>query len=405
MEPSYDVVVVGARVGGASTALLLARAGLRVALLDRGSYGSDTLSTHGLMRAGVLQLSRWGVLPAVVRAGTPPVQRTTFHYSDGDSVQVTIRPSAGVDSLFAPRRHLLDRILVDAAAAAGAEVHHGVRVTDVERGRDGRAAGVRILDPRGRSATLRSRFVVGADGIRSTVADALGAVVERRTAPGGAVLFRYHAELPATGYEWAYGPGVASGMLPTNDGLTCVFVGTTRERMRLARRAGTAAAFEGLFAVAAEEHLPRLQASVPEGKMFGWNAVPGFVRRSWGPGWALVGDAGYFKDPITAHGMTDALRDAELLADAIVASCSGLQDEESALASYQARRDELSRRLFTVTHQIAAYDWDMDSIRRLLREASAAMTDEVEHLEDRRTLPGAGSPAGLLDQDTVLVRE
>jgi len=376
-----------------------------VALVDRGSYGSDTLSTHGLMRAGVLQLSRWGVLPAVVGAGTPPIQRTTFHYSDGDSVQVTIRPSAGVNALFAPRRHLLDRILVDAAAAAGAEVHHGVRVTDVERGRDGRVAGVRILDPRGRSATLRSRFVVGADGIRSTVADALGADVERRTAPGGAVLFRYHAELPATGYEWAYGPGVAAGMLPTNDGLTCVFVGTTRERMRLARRAGTAAAFEGLFAVAAEEHLPRLQASVPEGKMYGWNAVPGFVRRSWGPGWALVGDAGYFKDPITAHGMTDALRDAELLADAIVASASGLQDEETALASYQARRDELSRHLFTVTHQIAAYDWDMDSIRRLLREASAAMTDEVEHLEDRRGLPGSGSPAGLLDHDTVLVPE
>ena len=113
MYTPYDAVVVGARVAGASTAMLLARAGLRVALLDRGSYGSDTLSTHGLMRAGVLQLSRWGVLPEVVASGTPPIEKTLFHYSDGDMVQVSIRPTPGVDALYAPRRQLLDRILVD----------------------------------------------------------------------------------------------------------------------------------------------------------------------------------------------------------------------------------------------------------------------------------------------------
>ena len=127
----YDVVVVGARVAGASTAMLLARAGLKVALLDRGDYGSDTLSTHALMRAGVLQLSRWGVLDEVVAAGTPPVDKTLFHYGDGDMVQVSIRSSRGVDALYAPRRFVIDRILVDAAAAAGVDVHHGVTVTEL----------------------------------------------------------------------------------------------------------------------------------------------------------------------------------------------------------------------------------------------------------------------------------
>jgi len=310
-----------------------------------------------------------------------------------------------VDALYAPRRYVLDRILVDAAVEAGVEVRHGVRVTGLERNADGRVVGVRTAGPGGRAETIRTRFVVGADGLRSTVADTVGAPVEQHTQAGGEVLFRYHADLPTTGYEWAYGPGVAAGLIPTNEGLTCVFVSTTRERMRQARRAGTGEAFETLFGVAAPDHLHRLRASAPVEKMYGWGAVRGFVRRSWGPGWALVGDAGYFKDPITAHGMTDAMRDAELLADAIVAAASGARDEAAALASYQRRRDQLSRHLFTVTHQIAAYDWDMSRIRRLLRETSAAMTDEVEHLEGLpRRLPPTAS-AGLPGHDIALARE
>src|SRR4029453_1347975 len=116
----HDVVVVGGRIAGASTALLLARAGVRVILVDRDRHGSDTLSTHGLMRAGVLQLSRWGVLPDVVATGAPPTRQVFFRYADGEQAVVAIRPSAGVDALYAPRRYLFDQLLVDAAAAAGA---------------------------------------------------------------------------------------------------------------------------------------------------------------------------------------------------------------------------------------------------------------------------------------------
>ena len=381
MNSSYDVVVVGARVAGASTALLLARAGLKVALVDRGSYGSDTMSTHALMRAGVLQLSRWGVLPEVVAAGTPAVEKTLFHYADGDTVQVSIRPSPGVAALYAPRRYLVDRILVDAAAAAGADVHHGVTVTGLLESDPGRVAGVRARTRDGATFEIRAGLTVGADGIRSVVADQVGAPVERWSGAPGAALYRYHGDFCVAGYEWGYGPSGSAGMIPTNDGLTCVFVAAKPERVRSLRRIGAEAAFETLFAEAAPDHLPRLHMSTPAGRIHGWGGAPGFVRRSWGPGWALVGDAGYFKDPITAHGMTDALRDAELLADAILQARAGLRPEGLALAAYQRRRDVLSRRLFEATDEIAAYDWDMGRIRQLLREVSSAMVDEVEALE------------------------
>jgi 2-polyprenyl-6-methoxyphenol hydroxylase-like FAD-dependent oxidoreductase len=405
MNNTYDVVVVGARVAGASTAMLLARAGLKVALVDRSAYGSDTLSTHGLMRAGVLQLSRWGVLPEVVAAGTPPVEKTLFHYADGDMVQVSIRPSPGVDALYAPRRHVIDRVLVDAAAEAGAEVHHGVKVTDLLAGPDGRVAGVRGSRGDGAEMVLRSRITIGADGIRSVVADRAGARVERRAESGAAVLYRYHTDLCVAGYEWAYGPTAAAGMIPTNDGRTCVFVSTSPDRMRAARREGAEAAFESLFAAAAPDHLPRLRMSTPTGRLHGWAGVPGFVRRSWGAGWALVGDSGYFKDPITAHGMTDALRDAELLANAVVEAASGARAESLALAAYQGQRDTLSRRLFEATDEIAGYAWDMTRIRRLLREVSSAMTDEVEALQALPNREDRDEIGAIIPTDKALARE
>src|SRR5262245_43742753 len=107
-----DVVVVGARCAGASTAMLLARGGARVLLVDKGAYGTDMLSTHALMRGAVLQLDHWGVLPEIVAAGTPAIHSTTFCYTESH-VTVPIEPKHGVSALYAPRRTLLDRVLVD----------------------------------------------------------------------------------------------------------------------------------------------------------------------------------------------------------------------------------------------------------------------------------------------------
>jgi len=193
------------------------------------------------------------------------------------------------------------------------------------------------------------------------------------------VLYRYLTDLTGDGYEWAYGRGAAAGAVPTNDGETCVFVATTPGRMRELRRAGTEAAFSALLDEADPVFADRVRAGTSAGRLNGWAGRPGLVRRSWGPGWALVGDAGYFKDPITAHGMTDALRDAELLAAAITAGLDEVP-EPVALARYQRTRDRLSSALFEVTEEVASYAWDTARVQELLRRLSSAMSDEVDYL-------------------------
>src|SRR5512132_143237 len=156
----WDAVVVGARVAGASTALLLARAGLRVLVVDRARRGSDTLSTHALMRGGVLQLRRWGVLDRVVATGAPPVRRVTFHYGR-ETTPVSLKPYAGVEALYAPRRTVLDAVLADAAEDAGAQLRFGLAVTDLARDGAGRVVGVTLSDHGGATWTERTPLVVG----------------------------------------------------------------------------------------------------------------------------------------------------------------------------------------------------------------------------------------------------
>ncbi|KQV67804.1 hypothetical protein ASC64_11375 [Nocardioides sp. Root122] len=376
-----DVVVVGGRVAGASTALLLARSGLSVALLDRGRRGSGTVSTHALMRAGVLQLSRWGVLGDVVAAGTPAIRRTVFHHADGEDLSVAIRPRAGVDSLYAPRRHVLDRLLVEAAEDAGVQVLQETTVTSLRRDPAGRVAGVVARTGSGAQVDIAARLTVGADGIRSRVAEQVGATTTWSGRTASAVLYRYVEDPGADAYEWTYGAGAAAGLIPTNAGASCLFVSTTPARMRRLRRLGVDRAVSELLAAAGPAAVERAHGLRPLSTVRGWGGVPGFVRRPWGPGWALVGDAGLFKDPITSHGMTGALRDAEMLARQVLAAHGGAVADDVALADYQRVRDRLSRDLVATTERVATYDWDATGIRSLLHRLSAAMAEEVEHLE------------------------
>jgi flavin-dependent dehydrogenase len=321
-----------------------------------------------------------------------------FHQG-GQDLEVTIRPSAGVDALYAPRRHLLDRLLVDAAAEAGTEVLHETSVTGLLRDDDGRVRGVRGLRG-GKPLELTAGTTVGADGVRSVVAEDVGAPVLRRGRHAGAVLYRYVRDLPATGYEWAYGDHAASGLIPTNDDETCVFVGTTPQRLRTLRRGGAEAAFAALLEAVHTPTAERVLAAADRGRLHGWSGGAGFVRQAWGPGWALVGDAGYYKDPITAHGITDALRDADLVAGALLAAAGGA-DERVSLAGYQATRDRLSAELFAVTERVAAYDWDDDDVGPLLRRVSAAMSDEVDFLASRSDYPVHPGLRGKIRPDTA----
>ena len=378
MTVRWDVVVVGARVAGASTALLLARAGLRVLCVDRARPGTDTVSTHALMRGGVLQLRRWGLLDAVVAAGTPAVRRIVFHYGT-EAVPVTLRPALGVDALRAPRRTVLDALLADAAAGAGATVRFGTAVTGLCRDARGRVTGVVTRDRQGAVRTERAGLVVGADGRDSAVAAAVDAPVLLAGRAASAFVYGYWAGLPTDGYEWSYQPAASAGAIPTNDGLTCVFVGARPEAMdRLLAAGGPAAAVRALAGPGPLG--PRLAAAERVGGLRRVRARPALVRGCAGPGWALVGDAGYWKDPLSTHGMTDALRDAELLARAVLGAPGPGPAQLAALAGYQAERDRLSRPLLAVMERIASYDWDLVEVPGLLRALAGTMTEEVELL-------------------------
>jgi 2-polyprenyl-6-methoxyphenol hydroxylase-like FAD-dependent oxidoreductase len=377
-DPSRpDVVVVGARAAGAATAMLLARAGLRVVVVDRGRYGADTLSTHALMRGAVVQLHRWGLLDRIIAAGTPAIHRTAFRYA-GDEIVIPIKLSHGVDALYAPRRTVLDPVLVEAAIAAGADVRYGITVAGVRRDRRGRVTGIVGRDRTGRDVVIDADLVVGADGMRSVVAQQVAAPVERRGTGASAVVYGYWSDLDTTGYEWIFRRHACAGVIPTNHGSAAVFAAAPPDRIGRGGRG----VLESVLADACPDTAARVRAASAPPGVRTFTGQPGFLRHAWGPGWALVGDAGYWKDPLTAHGLTDALRDAELLARAVIAAMSGDMSEAAAFAEYQATRNRLSLPLFDVTDAIASQRWTDAEIGPLLLELSAAMAGEVDVLAE-----------------------
>lgn len=380
--PRYDAVIVGARCAGASTAMLLARAGAKVLLVDRQAYGSDVTSTHALMRTGVLQLQRWGLLPRIMAADTPAIRRTTFHYGE-EAVRLDIKSEHGVEHLCAPRRTVLDRILVDAAREAGVDVRHGVLLSDLQPRADGRVVGAWLKDANGERIFVRSDIVIGADGRQSTVARLVNAETYVEGIGATGCVYGYFEDLPDDGLHWHFGEGVAAGVIPTNHGQHCVFVGVPRARFAATFQRN----LEGGFRQVAAANAPGLRDALDKarlvGRLRGFAGTPGYLKQCYGPGWALVGDAAYFKDPLTAHGITDALRDAELLARAV------LDGGTQAMAGYQQARDTLSRPLFDVTDSIASFRWSLDDVKALHGALSASMRAEgnhVAHLSTATTL-------------------
>ncbi|MCW8084036.1 NAD(P)/FAD-dependent oxidoreductase [Sabulicella glaciei] len=375
MQPTkrFDAIIVGARCAGAAAAMLMARQGMRVLALERGAYGSDTLSTHALMRGAVLLLARWGVLQRLVEAGTPAIRRVTFHYG-AEAIPVDLSPGDGVDALYAPRRALLDSALVDAAWEAGAEIRHHHTVTALRHDQTGRVAGVVALDEAGREHAIAADLVVGADGAGSAVARLAGANVQEEAGHAATCLFGYFRGLPDTGTHWHYAPGAGAGRIPTNAGRHVVFVSVPQARFKAELRGDRLAALRRML----REDFPDLAETLgdarPDGELLAFAGRKGFLRQAAGPGWALIGDAGYFKDPITAHGITDALRDAALLADVAT------EGTPAAFVRFATRRDDLSLPLFRVTDEIAGYAWTLEEAKALHLKLNGAMKREFAAL-------------------------
>jgi 2-polyprenyl-6-methoxyphenol hydroxylase-like FAD-dependent oxidoreductase len=384
MNSRYDAIIVGARCAGASTAMLLARAGMKVLAVDRSPAGADTVSTHALMRGGVFELHRWGVLPGIASARTPPVRTTTFHYGD-EAIEIAIKPKDGVDALYGPRRTVLDALLVDAARAAGAEVVHRVGAAGLQRDGAGRVRGVLLDRGVGVPVPVGADLVIGADGFRSRVARLAGSDTVRRGRHATAVIYGYFEGLEEQGFHWHYRPGVSVGVIPTNDGRTCVFVAMPPARFRAELGSELQALYRQVLFESSPALARRVEAARQVGKLWPFPGVPGHLRRAWGPGWALVGDAGFFRDPITAHGITDALRDAELLARAVV------RGTDRAMADYEAARDGIARRMLEISDEVASFAWDLEAAKVLHLSLSRLMNAELELLRSVADDAAAGS--------------
>jgi 2-polyprenyl-6-methoxyphenol hydroxylase-like FAD-dependent oxidoreductase len=229
---------------------------------------------------------------------------------------------------------------------------------------------------------VRSRLTIGADGRRSLVAREVAAATLRSGTGSGGVVYGHWDSLPVDGYEWFYRPGVGAGLIPTNDGEVCVFASTSSERFRREIAGDVRAGYLRLLKEVAGDAEGRLHPGEAPSRLWAHPGQPAHVRRPWGPGWALVGDAGHYVDPLTTHGMTDALRDADLLADGVDALLRG-EDEAVALAAYQSNRDRIAGPMFPASDEIGSYQWTLPRVRELMLELSAAMKVEVEALSAR----------------------
>ena len=380
-DDHYDAIVVGARCAGAATAMLLAREGFDVVVVDRADLPSDTLSTHSIARGGVVQLSRWGLLDDVLASGAPPIRQVSFHFPSGEALVKAIKDKAGVDHLLAPRRQVLDDILLREAIDSGVSVQTGVSVTATLTDSSGRVTGVALRDRDGRARELHARLVVGADGVRSRIARSVGARVLEQGPPGGWLAYTYVERSDWEGFEFHLGDRSFAGLFPTHDGEANVW----------ACGPGTMPRGQD-FVELLRATSPSLAARVEGGRITApvrsASGLPNHLLDSAGPGWALVGDAGYHRDPITGHGITDAFRDAELLARHAAQALNGERPEDDALRAYATERRRLLAPIFEVTCRLAQYP-PLEEFIELQKHLSTLIDAEAAWLADLPPVPPA----------------
>jgi 2-polyprenyl-6-methoxyphenol hydroxylase-like FAD-dependent oxidoreductase len=363
MGEVYDVVVVGARCAGASTALLLARAGYRVLVLERARFPSDTLSTLYIHQPGVARLARWGVLAEIVGSGCPPLDHAVYRAA-GVCLEGCAPAVDGIRAAYAPRRQVLDTVLAQAAVASGAELRNGCAVVGLEvddRADDRRVLGVRYRTPGGKLATARARLTVGADGMRSLVARLVGAhqyAVHRRLT---CALYTYWGDI-RTAFELYERPGRWVAAIPTNEQLTLVVVYFPQDEIGAIGTHGRGSYMETIRSTSPQLH-ERILSGRQADRFYGTGDQQNFFRQASGAGWVLIGDAGHHKDSLTALGIADAFMQADLLLDCLTrcgaASPSDLEDPRRIrleLQRFERERNRLLEPGYQTTLSVAQLD-------------------------------------------------
>jgi len=339
----------------------LARKGYRVLVVDRAMFPSDTVSTHVLQPLAVAALARWGLIDRLTATGCPPIHTYTFDFGP-----FTISGAPGTKDTpvaYCPRRTVLDKLLVDAAAEAGAEIREGFAVEEILI-EDGRVVGIKGRSKGAATVTERAQVIVGADGRYSLMAEAVRPEQYNEKPPLLAAYYTYWSDLPMEGrFETYIRPHRGFAAAPTHNGLTLTVEGWPYSEFETNKKD-----VEGNFLKSfdlAPEFADRVRGAKREAPFAG-AAVSNFFRKPYGPGWALVGDAGYNRDPITAQGITDAFRDAERCAIALDQAFTGARSFDEAMSEYQRDRDEHVLPMYEFTCQLATLQPPPPEMQQLL---------------------------------------
>ena len=376
----YDAIIVGARCAGAPTAMLLARRGFKVLLVDKATFPSDTISTHILWPHGAEILGRWGLVQRLAATGVPPICRWMTFDVGPFALCGTIPDANDGMGGFCPRRTVLDSLLVHAAAEAGAEVREGFAVDEVLI-TDDTVVGIRGHAKRGQPIEERARIVIGADGVNSFVARAVRAPEYDLRPVAACGYYSYFSGVQQDDIELYVREHYAFGGAPTNDGLHLVMVNWPTREFTTVRADVDGHVWRALEG--APNFAARVRAGRREEKWYGTAGVPGFFRKPYGMGWALVGDASYNRDPITAQGISDAFIDADMLARALAAWLSGEGTFDELMSSHESARNERVRPMYEFTTQLAALEPPPPEMRALFgalrgnREATNAFLSAI----------------------------
>jgi flavin-dependent dehydrogenase len=348
----YDAIVIGARCAGSPTAMLLARKGYRVLLLERATLKSEVPRGHLIQAPGTALLKRWGLLDRVIASNCPPIHRVTLDL--GPFALSGSPPLSDPDApLYAPRHGILDRILADAAVEAGAELREGFVVQELLMEGD-RVSGIRGHGKEDGTVTEYAKIVIGADGLHSLVARTVQAPQYEIRRILTCSYFSYFSGLPIEGATIYLRGSHFIGVFPTNNELTCVAIQIPIERLETFRTDIVGNFMQVIDLV--PDLSTRVRAAKREERFLGATDIPNFFRKPYGPGWVLVGDAGYHKDPYTAQGITDAFFGAELVAEALDAGFSGRRPLEEALSDYERQRNEDALPKYELNCQMASLE-------------------------------------------------
>ncbi len=358
----FDAIVVGARCAGSPTAMLLARRGFKVLLVDKATFPSDTISTHILWPHGAEILGRWGLLQRLAATGVPPIcRRMTFDVGPF-ALRGTIPDANEGMGGFCPRRTVLDALLVNAAAESGVEVREAFTVDELLFA-DDTVIGIRGHAKGMSSVEERARIVIGADGVKSFVARVVRASAYDVRPVAACAFYSYFSGVRQDDIELYVRDHIAFGGAPTSDGLHLLMVNWPTKDFTSVRGDVEGHVWRALET--APDFVAHMREGRREEKWYGTAGVPGYFRKPYGKGWALVGDASYNRDPITAQGISDAFIDADALVEALGAGLSGTGVFDEPLAAHESARNERVRPMYEFTTHLAALEPPAAAMRAL----------------------------------------